>query len=82
MSRNFDTDAEKLKPGDVVILVSGGRVWTLDERITLSLDGSTDKFRLVSMSRNGLMCEVVVGRRSIRKATREEINEVNEVYKR
>lgn len=72
MSGFKDTSAEKLKEGDVVILASGGRVWTLDQRIVLSLDGSTDKFRLVSMSVNGLLSEVVVGRSSIRLATAAE----------
>lgn len=72
MSRNFDTPAEKLKAGDVVVFVSGGRTWTVDKRFMHGFDGSTDQFRLVSMSVNGLLSEVVVGRSTIRLATKEE----------
>lgn len=72
MSGFKDTPAERLKAGDVVVFASGGRVWTVDQRITSSFDSSCDKFRLVSMSVNGLLSEVVVGRSTIRLATAAE----------
>lgn len=71
MSGFKDTSAEKLKEGDVVILASGGRVWTLDS-ITVDFYTQNPRYRLVSMSVNGLLSEVVVNRSSIRLATREE----------
>lgn len=57
----------ELEEGDVVVLRSGGRPWTLDNLICLP-PAYENHARLVSMSEGGLMQEVIVKVSSILKA--------------